>query len=44
VRNGKEVVAPLTMREFRERLEAQPALFDTEEWGACSCFSPEEAP
>jgi hypothetical protein len=42
VRNGQEIVAPLTMREFRERLEAQPALFDSEEWGACSCFTPEE--
>ena len=28
---------PLTMREFRERLEADPTLFDPSEWGSCSC-------
>jgi 3'-phosphoadenosine 5'-phosphosulfate sulfotransferase (PAPS reductase)/FAD synthetase len=29
---------PLTLGEFRERLEAQPSLFDGEEWGGCGCF------
>lgn len=28
---------PITLREFRERLELQPALFDAEEWGGCGC-------
>jgi hypothetical protein len=36
----KAGVAPLTMREFRERLERQPDLFDADEWGGCSCFTP----
>lgn len=30
---------PITMRAFRERLEAQPASFDLFEWGGCGCFS-----
>lgn len=29
---------PLTLREFRERLEEQPGLYDRSEWGACSCM------
>lgn len=29
---------PLTLREFRERLEIDPTLFDGSEWGACSCM------
>jgi hypothetical protein len=29
---------PLTMREFRERLEDEPELYDADEWGACSCL------
>jgi hypothetical protein len=28
---------PLTLRNFRERLEAAPAMFDGEEWGGCGC-------
>lgn len=31
---------PLTLREFRHRLEQQPSLFDADEWGACSCLMP----
>lgn len=31
-------VAPLTLRRFRERLEAQPQLFDELDWGGCGCF------
>ncbi len=34
---------PLTLRAFRERLERQPSLFDSDEWGGCSCFVPEAA-
>jgi 3'-phosphoadenosine 5'-phosphosulfate sulfotransferase (PAPS reductase)/FAD synthetase len=35
---------PMTMRAFRERLEAQPSLFDNEDWGACSCLEdPDDA-
>lgn len=30
---------PLPLRVFRERLEAQPALFDMDDWGACSCMT-----
>lgn len=29
---------PLTLTEFRTRLERQPALFDVDDWGACGCF------
>lgn len=29
---------PLTLREFRERLERQPSMFDEFEWGGCGCF------
>lgn len=29
---------PLTLRQVRERLESQPTLFDSEEWGGCGCF------
>ncbi len=35
---------PLTLAAFRERLEAQPARFDEDEWGGCSCFAPEPEP
>jgi len=31
---------PLSLRVFRERLESQPALFDGDDWGACSCMTP----
>lgn len=30
---------PLTMRSFRERIEAQGS-FDRAEWGGCGCFAP----
>lgn len=38
-RGGTETT-PLTMTEFRERLEQQPKLFDPLDTGDCSCFSP----
>lgn len=28
---------PMTLREFRERIEGQPDLFDKDEWGGCGC-------
>jgi hypothetical protein len=28
---------PLTLRVFRERIEASPTLFDGDDWGACGC-------
>lgn len=31
-------VRPMTLREYRERVEARPSLFDSEEWGSCGCF------
>lgn len=34
---------PLTLEAFRQRLESQPSLFDTEDWGACGCFFEEAA-
>lgn len=33
---------PLTLRRFRERLEAQPDLFDEFDVGGCGCFVTEE--
>lgn len=33
------VVRPMTLREFRERQERAPGLFDGEEWGGCGCFT-----
>jgi len=30
---------PMTLREFRERIQAQPDLFDADEWGGCGCFT-----
>lgn len=30
-------LAPLTLRRFRERIEAQPSMFDPDDWGACGC-------
>lgn len=29
---------PLTLRRFRQRIEAQPSLFDGSDWGACNCL------
>jgi hypothetical protein len=34
---------PLTLEEFRKRIEVQPSLFDADDWGACGCFTAEEA-
>lgn len=34
-RNGQS--RPLPLREFRERVEARPELFDSTDWGACGC-------
>ena len=31
-------VRPISLREFRQRLDRQPSLFDSDEWGACACF------
>lgn len=42
IRNGREVVKPITLRAFRERLEAQPELFDADEWGGCACTNPSD--
>jgi hypothetical protein len=33
----------MTLREFREQREAQPGMFDGEEWGGCGCFTESEA-
>lgn len=33
---------PLTLEAFRLRLEAQPELFDVDEWGACDCTNPND--
>lgn len=33
---------PLSLRDFRLRLEETPSLFDADEWGACGCT--EDAP
>ena len=29
---------PVSLSEFRERIEAQPTLFDASDWGSCSCM------
>lgn len=36
-RSGGEAT-PLTLRDFRGRLEDRPSLFDEFEWGGCGCF------
>lgn len=41
-RTGGQTV-PLTLRAFRERIEAQPDLFDPLDFGGCGCFVAEEA-
>lgn len=33
---------PITLRAFRERLQATPTLFDHDDWGACGCFMGED--
>ena len=30
---------PLTMRQLRERIEAQPQMIDLFDWGGCGCFT-----
>lgn len=30
---------PLPLSEFRQRIESQPELFDTDDWGSCSCMT-----
>lgn len=32
---------PMTLRQFRERRQAEPSLVDWLEWGGCSCMEPE---
>ncbi len=31
---------PMTLKAFRERVEADPSAFDRHDWGACSCMAP----
>jgi hypothetical protein len=33
----KDQTRPLPLAEFRRQLEAQPSLFDADDWGACGC-------
>jgi hypothetical protein len=40
--NGRELVTPITLEAFRVRLQAQPELFDSDEWGACDCTTPSD--
>jgi hypothetical protein len=42
-RSGPDEGKPLTLREFRERLERQPALFDHYDYGGCGCMLDEGA-
>jgi hypothetical protein len=35
-------VRPMALRELRERDDAEPTLFEDEDWGGCNCFSPPE--
>jgi hypothetical protein len=37
--NGTSI--PLTLRKFRERIEDQPDLFDSLDFGGCGCFTDE---
>ena len=34
---------PMTLRDFRLKLEQQPSLFDEDEWGGCGCFTEDVA-
>lgn len=34
---SKAATRPLTLTAFRERLDAQPSMFDDQDWGACGC-------
>ena len=33
---------PVSLRNFRLRIESQPSLFDGSDWGSCSCMVPAE--
>lgn len=33
---------PMSLRQFRERRQAQTVLFDREDWGGCACFTPDD--
>jgi 3'-phosphoadenosine 5'-phosphosulfate sulfotransferase (PAPS reductase)/FAD synthetase len=33
---------PLTMKAFRERLDADGSNLDADEWGGCACFTPDD--
>ncbi len=35
-------VSALPLRTFRQRIEAQPDLFDAADWGACGCFGADD--
>jgi hypothetical protein len=34
----KGVKRPITLREFREKIQEQPSLFDLDDFGGCGCF------
>lgn len=34
----KGTTIPLTLRRFREQIEADESLFDADDWGACGCY------
>ena len=38
LRDRRGGVRPLTLTDFRLQLEAQPGLFDHDDWGACNCM------
>lgn len=40
--SGKKT-RPLSLRTFRERIEADATLFDSDDWGACGCSMPSDA-
>ena len=33
---------PMTLKDFRLRIEVRPAEYDNDEWGACGCFTKED--
>jgi hypothetical protein len=35
---------PLSLLQFRERIESQPGMFDPDDWGACGCGFDSEPP
>lgn len=40
-RSGGET-RPMTLRELRNRLDAEPSMFSGEDWGGCGCFVDQE--